>query len=447
MKIRYFVRIALVFLVALSLVLTWAIWTMPNKIENSNDSNSKKTGINSTLQENEIFSANRVVFHTDNNPKLASNPDLMARLDKEFYEWKFSNIKDAKTYNDEDYTSKLGEGNSLEFIYPTARPFSTLTKSFSKLASNYRNQTFQRIVIPLNESGEIHFFDDNSRTVYSAEIEGFNKSTLSDVLTSNEKYFVDVSIQKLATRFVYLPKEEVELSSPSYIAELKPSLEIRNRLFEDLSEITNSTTADKRFEQYYDNVSKVTVDKETNILTYNRSSTSVKLDLQDVLKYSISELKDFEVWPGKIRFFQYNNTKQQVVYRRYIEGFPVFGRGGMENDFGGTYLTIAKDGVLSRMQMSLVIAQTPVFDEMAEKRLLNGSELIAHLDSIGYPINTIDDIELGYCWTKNLGSDGLESEESGANTIVDFEPSWYIFTNGIWYNIDELSDNQDGEAK
>lgn len=81
----------------------------------------------------------------------------MARLDKEFYEWKFSNIKDAKTYNDEDYTSKLGEGNSLEFIYPTARPFSTLTKSFSKLASNYRNQTFQRIVIPLNESGEIHF--------------------------------------------------------------------------------------------------------------------------------------------------------------------------------------------------------------------------------------------------------------------------------------------------
>lgn len=275
MKIRYFVRIALVFLVALSLVLTWAIWTMPNKIENSSDSNSKKTGINSTLQENEIFSANRVVFHTDNNPKLASNPDLMARLDKEFYEWKFSNIKDAKTYNDEDYTSKLGEGNSLEFIYPTARPFSTLTKSFSKLASNYRNQTFQRIVIPLNESGEIHFFDDNSRTVYSAEIEGFNKSTLSDVLTSNEKYFVDVSIQKLATRFVYLPKEEVELSSPSYIAELKPSLEIRNRLFEDLSEITNSTTADKRFEQYYDNVSKVTVDKETNILTYNRSSTKL----------------------------------------------------------------------------------------------------------------------------------------------------------------------------
>lgn len=237
------------------------------------------------------------------------------------------------------------------------------------------------------------------------------------------------------------------MSSPSYIAELKPSLEIRNRLFEDLSEITNSTTADKRFEQYYDNVSKVTVDKETNILTYNRSSTSVKLDLQDVLKYSISELKDFEVWPGKIRFFQYNNTKQQVVYRRYIEGFPVFGRGGMENDFGGTYLTIAKDGVLSRMQMSLVIAQTPVFDEMAEKRLLNGSELIAHLDSIGYPINTIDNIELGYCWTKNLESDGLESEESGANTIVDFEPSWYIFTNGIWYNIDELSDNQDGEAK
>lgn len=55
MKIRYFVRIALVFLVALSLVLTWAIWTMPNKIENSSDSNSKKTGINSTLQENEIF--------------------------------------------------------------------------------------------------------------------------------------------------------------------------------------------------------------------------------------------------------------------------------------------------------------------------------------------------------------------------------------------------------
>ncbi|MGX7417300.1 YycH family regulatory protein [Carnobacterium gallinarum] len=437
MKLAYFIRASLLILMISSLGLTWAIWTLPNKVENRNNLNGNKTETNTTLRENDVFSPFQLVYHDEAVAKSTTNADLLNRVEKELDSWRFTNIQDYRVLGD-SYSAKLNEANTLELVYPVARPFMTITNSFQKLASNYKNQKFQRILIPLNDSKEVYFFNDTTATMYSSEIEGFNKKDLLDMLDSSERPLVEVNLQKLAERYVYLPKEAVGLSKLTYISELKPSIDIRNRLFDDLSEITSSTSQDKNFEQYYDNVSKVSINKETHILTYNRSSTSVKMNMQDVLKYSLSELQDFDIWPGRTRFFQYDEGKQQVIYRRYIEGLPIFGDGNLEHDFGATYLTITKDGTLSRLQIPLNVAQTPIYSKMTEKKLASGSELLAYLVTLGYQANEIEDIQLGYAWTTASDSGAIENG-ANADKIVEFVPSWYMLIKGNWYNVAELS--------
>lgn len=442
MKLTYFIRVSLIILMISSLVLTWAIWTMPNKVENRNNVSNKKAETNTTLREKDVFSPFQLVYHDDTMAKSTTNADLLARIETELGDWHFTSIQDYRTLG-EGYSDKLNESNTLELVYPIARPFNTITSSFQKLASNYKEQKFQRIQIPLNDSGEIYFFNDSTTTMYTSKIEGFNKADILDLLSNSERPLVEVNIQKLSDKFVYLPKNEVSSSKLSYISELKTSVDIRNRLFDDLSEITSSSSQDKNFEQYYDNVSKVSINKETNILTYNRSSTSVKMSMQDVLKYSLSELQDFDIWPGKTRFFQYDEIKQQVVYRRYIEGLPIFGVGNIEQDFGATYLTITKDGTLSRLQMPLTVAQTPVSSNLTENKLASGPELLAKLEELGYPANELDDIQLGYAWQTTTNSDVMESGSDGSK-IVEFVPGWYISSNGVWYNVAELSAKDEG---
>lgn len=438
MKSIHFIRGFLIFLVALSLVLTWAIWTMPGKDEKKANSNTNKLSeITVSRKDNEVFVPTMVVLHKNNTKELTVDTEIMRNFNKEFATWSFASIDSSEVYSGEEYTEKLSENNNVELVFPNELPFGLFSKFFGKLANVYKNETFQRITISLDNPTIIHFYNDREQKIYSGELENADKKKMSELLNASDKNYTAVALQKLGSKYVYLPTEEVKLPQYAYMVETQPNSFFIYRLFDDTSEVKEST-AEAGYEQFNDNISRMKVRQSTNILSYYRNRTTTnKFDLVDMLKSSFYELQKYENWPGAVHYFNYNNQKQQAIYRRYIEGYPIFSNTTQnstnEDDMGATYITVAENG-LSQLQVPLIVAQTPLSDKEDEKQLVKGTDILASLNQVGIENEQIEGLEIGYCWTN--------SKES--SRVVDLEPSWYACINGVWLNAESLISQKGG---
>lgn len=108
MKSIHFIRGFLIFLVALSLVLTWAIWTMPGKDEKKANSNTNKLSeITVSRKDNEVFVPTMVVLHKNNTKELTVDTEIMRNFNKEFATWSFASIDSSEVYSGEEYTENF----------------------------------------------------------------------------------------------------------------------------------------------------------------------------------------------------------------------------------------------------------------------------------------------------------------------------------------------------
>lgn len=126
---------------------------------------------------------------------------------------------------------------------------------------------------------------------------------------------------------------------------------------------------------------------------------------------------------ANIRYFDYSNKNSMVVYRNYVEGFPIFD----QTSYGAVQMKLV-DNTSLKYNFSLNNLQIPVPTGRPNVKLENTDQVINKLKARGYQINKIHDIELGYQWTNTKSSD----------ILITLEPTWFVNYNGKFMNYNQM---------
>ncbi|WP_034551568.1 YycH family regulatory protein [Carnobacterium funditum] len=427
MKWTKLIRPLLIVLILLSLILMWAIWTGPNQYDNQSENEQKKLSSVTIKREiSRVFGPSQIVLHNSGKARMTMKKAVLTSSNKVFSEVKLDRLEDPIRFSSEDYQTELNQtDDKIEWLYFKSIPFGVISNLFANLPGEYQEKTFDRIYLSETNPSELSFYNTAEKLLYTSKIEEINQEKLLAIVHREDTPYRFVEIKEIGNKYIYLPINELKLPRLTYMVEKQPNNLFIERLFDDTSEVREKRS--EQSVQYLDYISEMRINEGTNILNYYRNrSSSDAMPLTKTLMLSFQDLMLYENWSDEIHFFDYSKQKNEVTYRRYIEGFPVFSPVG----YGATYLTVVEDG-MSRLQVPMVVAQTPISDEENQKSLSSGEDLLKELAEKNYTLEKIGDIKIGYTWTNNLESD----------RVINLEPNWYIYTEGDWVNVQDLDEN------
>lgn len=433
MKKDLILNIFLVSLIALSLFLTFIIWTMPSQFnEETNTSQGTTSSVSIERQLSQVFGPVQIALHKNEEINIFTQKNIVESLTKEMTNWKVDSVEEPIELTNEEYQERLSLVNALEMVFVENISFGIFSERFNDLAGEYQDRAFNRIYFSKDDISQIHFYNTHSKLFYSETIEGIDYKKLDKVFSADSaKPYLAMAVLEEGKQ-IYTSIEEVDLPYLSYLVERQTNQLFIERLFDDTSEVRENSDNSDSIVSYNDYVSELQINEKTDILTYYRNrSAENKLSITETLKSSYNQLIQYENWASAVHYFDYNDSTKEVTYRRYIEGFPVFSG---SSDYGTTHITVVEDG-LSRLQVPLVIAQTPISDVEEQKTLQSGSSILDSLVEQGYNSAEIDDMKIGYSWTNSTESD----------RVINLEPNWYVNIDGTWEIAQSLLLNEGGQ--
>ena len=414
-------KIVLTLLIVLSLFLTVQLWRNPGGyvVQTDNTETPVVSSVTFDRQLSIVFGPTEVAQHTNQGTFITKKQEVLGSLFTVFQDWEVNDIADPITINGENYTETVAQPGNVEFLFSSNIPFGLYQDSFSFLPREYENRTFNRMYLSLDNPGVIYFYNTHSMLFYEAEITNLDSDLLTTVLEENEADAVAAESVSLKEHITYLPINPIELPVLNYLVEEQPNSLFIERLFDDASEI--QTIIDDNLSRYYDYFSELSIDNEKDILVYTRAQVgNDNLSLSNRVLNSFNQLIQFEHWPNELYYYGYSSVTNEVEFRRYIKGYPIFGT----PDYGGTFIAVSENSVTG-LEMPTVVAQTPISDQETNKELYSIDGLTTALTNAGHLLKDIDDIKVGYTWNY--------SDES--NRVVTLEPSWYVKINGNWMSI------------
>lgn len=425
-------KIALGFLFVLSLFLSFVLWRNPGGyvLQPENTETPVVSSVTFNRRMAGVFGPTEVVEHSTLGSYLTKDKEVLSNVYTSFKDGEVTDLIDPVSLDEESYNQRVTQSESLEFVFSSSIPFNLYSDTFSFLPREYENRTFNRIYVSLTNLETIYYYNTHSQLFYEANITNIDMESLKTLFDDEETRSFAVQSVPLNDHITYLPLESFELPVLDYMVEEQPNSLFIERLFNDTSEI--QTIVDEDITRYYDYFSELTIDNEKHVLTYSRpQASSDNLSLTERVRNSFNELIQFEHWPNEVYFYGLSSATNETEFRRYINGFPVFG----EPDYGGTFITVSDNGIIN-LEMPTIVAQTPISNNDATEEMDAMQELTTVLNNAGYTLNSIDDIKIGYTWNY--------SDES--SRVVTLSPNWYVKRDGRWMSVPFIIELSQGGA-
>lgn len=431
MKFDKIIRFSLIILVGISLVLSWAIWTRPRQYDTDSVKDKKKISVSLDKEMRDVFLPTSLIYHVDNQSLASHDESTLNILMHEVSKWKIDRlVNDEASFSADTYREKLMVNNQIELVYPDAVTFGLFQEEYQFKLSKYETESFNRIVIQLDTPSTIYFFNDEEHTMYSATISNVDFKAIQTALSENEEDFKKVTPYALTKNFLYLTQEDFSIPRASYLIEEQNIPSFLELLFSDPLAVKHDTV--DGYDQYDDGKSVLKVWPQKEMLTFfNPSEQKIsenKRSKNDDLLNSFSYFNQLGGWSGSMRYFEYNAEENQISYRRYVEGYPVFS----DEKTGSMQITLGDTG-LRKLQRVVFNMQVPIPTDKPAKKLPSGVNVMERLNQLGYYNNVIQNIEVGYCWEKN---------DEGSQQVIDIDPVWYVLLDKgdgtKWYKLDTL---------
>lgn len=418
-------------LVAISLFLTVRILSTPSTVGLSqNSTTSVSANLTNTKKIEDVFAPIRMIIHTDRRIYLTQEPEIMQSVNELLSEGVFDGIEGVSTYTQEDYDALILSPTQLEIRFAEEVPLELLSRYFTNLQEEYYDEGVDRIIFNSKEEDPVYLLNDETKQVFTAARPDNLLQPLVDLYEGQKDAYMEVESYESEAAISYLPKEAITVQKLVYLVEKPSNSYFIDLLFNDTTDLKDN--GNDAFVSYSDNISELSIDKATGQLSYYRNI----LDAEEVPDYrmirdSFHEIKMLDNWTNPFYFYGFDEGTDNVYYRRYVNGYPIFG----EVDYGLTRIHMSGSS-LTELQFLTQVIQTPLTDRGEGVTLLSGADLLAALDAGGYSSQEIQMISLGYDWTF--------SEES--NRLVNLTPKWFIQIDGVWKALDQWIGGTETEA-
>ena len=156
--------------------------------------------------------------------------------------------------------------------------------------------------------------------------------------------------------------------------------------------------------------------------TDDRSVHKVR-GLNHILYRSYHDVLPLNLSLNGVHYFDYNPKEHSVLYRRFVEGFPIFN----PTQFGILNVNFGDSSLACRYSLNAL--QIPIPNNRKPVRLPSSKKVLATLKSRGYNVKKVRALEIGYEWRSAKTSKIL------ANLI----PGWFVKYNHHWINYDQVT--------
>ena len=418
-------------LVAISLFLTVRILSTPSTVGLSqNSTTSVSANLTNTKKIEDVFAPIRMIIHTDRRIYLTQEPEIMQSVNELLSESVFDGIEGVSTYTQEDYDALILSPTQLEIRFAEEVPLELLSRYFTNLQEEYYDEGVDRIIFNSKEEDPVYLLNDETKQVFTAARPDNLLQPLVELYEGQKEAYMEVESYQSESSISYLPIEAITIQKLVYLVEKPSNSYFIDLLFDDTTDLKDNGSDE--FVSYSDNISELSIDKETGQLSYYRNILDAE-DLPDyrLIRDSFHEIKMLDNWTNPFYFYGFDKENDNVYYRRYVNGYPIFG----EVDYGLTRIRMSGSS-MTELQFLTQVIQTPLTDRGEDVTLLSGQDLLAALNAGGYSSQEIQMIALGYDWTF--------SEES--NRLVNLTPKWFIKIDGVWKALDQWIGGTETEA-
>ncbi len=420
--------ILLTFLVLLSLVLTFSIWSYtPNlQIIEEKPVNQIKLGTDKVLSD--VVKPYRVIFSDDEGLRGTIGSEEIDELLSTLANWKSSEVGFIQgDLSSQMINNMINDNQQVTLFYDAEVPLSIFNTLHFLIQNEVPNASFNRLIIDWsNLSAEnritVNFVSTNNGTIYNTDFTINSNHFINTIIQPSKSFGKYEEIERTNELSLYVPKDPIELLNLTYfIGEIHPD-RFKDILFIEPSIVARNIESASS-ERYIDGMAVMTVDTNTRIINYvyPASESINEISSTKLLKDSYEFVNDHGGFTGDYRFKVMNKLQHVVEYQLYLQGLPVF------SSMTTTKIsTTWGDNQIFRYRRPYYYLDANISSEKNIVQLPSGDELIESIKrSKNINLESLDEIYLGYYF----------SQRNENESVYNLEPSWFGIINGNWVRL------------
>ena len=413
----------LFFLVLMSLVLTFMIWSYKPDYPFTEDPQVDSILIGDTKEIPDVIKPYRMLFSTEEGFSGAVSTTAIDTVMQYFNELKAKNFTFVnESLPPEKVNEMVRVPNRMTMFFQGDVPLQTFRSILSVGQTGFNDVVFNRLIMDWNTVNEtqqvqVFFVSTNNETVYRMDIE------IEDIAKFNELFIVQ---QKNYSKYVeqsrennlslYVLADPFEANQYTYYTIERPEL-FKNLLLEDANIVHKQV--DGSVETYRGTMSgtmsELKLNTETKIMNYvDPTAESISaITPYNLLAYSFDFVNEHGGFTGDYRFASMNLQKHVVEYQLYLQGYPVFNSKALTR----ISTTWGEDSIY-RYSRPYYLLYFDLENEVTSKELDSGVDMVHYIEKhTELDLSKIDDIVIGYDLIQNPDS-----------RLFRLEPSWFAIT-------------------
>lgn len=418
---KYLIPLALTIAVVASLTLSVVLWTNP-----ANYRTNKQTA--QSPQTQQMIKPKRYVYspvqaiHTnaDGTQQIMVNKlvNTVTEIKKTMHHYQNPRMKTLSKNSQVDYFRIANQTDSIMLNYSDTVSMRTFNAIVSNRFRKLPNIKINRVVLPTNNSTKLYLLYDKNFTVYEVDVKKHSLKSLNKVLQMDMRT-QPASFKLLYNRPTVYVTSSVQMQPYKYLIDRQSDDYYVSRLLNTQDSTSINVKRRKNMTIYGDQSSlQLTFNSRNRMAEFsdfrpNHNRRSLTSTIND----SYKNITKLGLPMDNVRFFSYDPKSRTVMYRTYVEGFPIFRASGF-----GTVSTRTLNSSAQRIQFSLDNPEVPLPSNKGYVSLPSTETMLKRLVNRGYNLKDLQKVRLGYTWKK----------DSTSPLLIDLNPDWYIYYKNQW---------------
>lgn len=418
---KYLIPLALTIAVVASLTLSVVLWTNP-----ANYRTNKQTA--QSPQTQQMIKPKRYVYspvqaiHTnaDGTQQIMVNKlmNTVTEIKKTMHHYQNPRMKTLSKNSQVDYFRIANQTDSIMLNYSDTVSMRTFNAIVSNRFRKLPNIKINRVVLPTNNSTKLYLLYDKNFTVYEVDVKKHSLKSLNKVLQMDMRT-QPASFKLLNNRPTVYVTSSVQMQPYKYLIDRQSDDYYVSRLLNTQDSTSINVKRRKNMTIYGDQSSlQLTFNSRNRMAEFsdfrpNHNRRSLTSTIND----SYKNITKLGLPMDNVRFFSYDPKSRTVMYRTYVEGFPIFRASGF-----GTVSTRTLNSSAQRIQFSLDNPEVPLPSNKGYVSLPSTETMLKRLVNRGYNLKDLQKVRLGYTWKK----------DSTSPLLIDLNSDWYIYYKNQW---------------
>lgn len=324
--------IVLFLLIALSLFLTFSIWTYTPNLKTIDQKPTVDILISNRTTIDEVIKPYKSIFRFQDSLTGTTDSTEIEHIVKAMKNWKISEVvlKD-QDFNAEKLNLLMNKRDSFTLFYHSEVPLRVFEDLVEIEDINVtETSSFNHIIVEwnsLNPTLDMHFVSSLYNSRYSAKVHVLDLQNFNQKLLVRGKNFSTYTEVKTNDEHVLrIPVNKLEIIRNTYYQDNISPSRFRDALFSDPNAVVRRSQVGPNLEEFQDDHARMSINTDKKILDYvhptaKTSEVSIPSELlQDTFDY----INEHGGWSNEYRLVNMNPLSRTVKFQLHVHGLPVF---------------------------------------------------------------------------------------------------------------------------